>query len=428
MRVVAPASSVVGHIALPGDKSISHRAVLVAAVAEGETRVRGFGRSLDTEATLRAVRALGVRVDEAAADELVVHGVGLRGLHVPDAPIDCANSGTLLRLLAGLLAGHGGRFELTGDASLRARPMERVAEPLRRMGADVETTGGAAPVVVQGGSLHGSEHELEVASAQVKSALLLAGLYADGPTAVVEPHTTRDHTELVLRAAGGRVTRRGRRVEVRPAQRLALARVAVPGDLSSAAPFLAAATLLAGSELTAHGVGLNPTRTGFLDVLARMGARLTVLHRRRAGLEPLGDLDVRSSSLVATRIGRRDVPRLIDELPLVALVGGLARGTTSVRGAGELRVKETDRIQTVTDALRPLGVHIAPADDGFRVRGVPSRPRGGAVRTQGDHRIAMLAGVAGLVSREGVRIEDDETVAVSFPGFFELLEAVAQRG
>ncbi|MDQ3992719.1 MAG: 3-phosphoshikimate 1-carboxyvinyltransferase, partial [Actinomycetota bacterium] len=270
---MAPASSVVGHIGLPGDKSISHRAVLLAAVADGETRIRGFGRSLDTEATVAAVRALGAGVDEPAPDELVVHGVGLRGLRVPAGPIDCGNSGTLMRLLAGLLAGHGGRFELTGDASLCARPMDRVADPLGAMGARVETTAGGAPLAVEGGELRGVEHELPVASAQVKSALMLAGLYADRPTAVVEPHNTRDHTEILLRHAGAHVARRGRRVEVRPTERLSLGEVTVPGDLSSAAPFLAAATLLAGSELTVREVGLNPTRTGFLDVLARMGAR-----------------------------------------------------------------------------------------------------------------------------------------------------------
>ena len=428
MRFVAPASSVVGHLAVPGDKSISHRAVLLAAVSDGETRIRGFGRSLDTEATVAAVRALGVPVDDSAPGEVVVEGAGLRGLREPGVPVDCGNSGTLMRLLTGLLAGHGGHFELTGDASLRARPMERVAKPLRAMGARVQTTDGGAPLVIDGGGLRGAQHELEVASAQVKSALLLAGLYADGATIVVEPQTTRDHTEILLRTAGARVARRGRRIEVRPAERVSLGDVAVPGDVSSAAPFLAAATLLAGSELTVHEVGLNPTRTGFVDVLARMGARLTVLHRRRAGGEPLGDVDIRSSPLVATRIPPREVPLLVDELPLVALVAGLARGTTTVRGAGELRVKETDRIEAVTEALRPLGIHISPADEGFRVRGVPARPRGGGVvRTHGDHRVAMLGGVAGLVSREGVRIEGDEAVAVSFPGFFDLLDSVSQR-
>jgi 3-phosphoshikimate 1-carboxyvinyltransferase len=426
-RVVQPASAVAGHLAVPGDKSVSHRSVLVAAVAEGECRIRGFGRSADTWATVEAVRALGVQVDEDG-DELVVHGVGLGGLRPPGAPVDCANSGTLMRLLAGLLAGNGGRFELAGDASLSSRPMERIAEPLRRMGATVVTTDGHAPLTVEGGRLRGISYELPVASAQVKSAILLAGLGAGGPTSVLEPMPTRDHTELMLRAAGARVARRGRRITVQPGARLRLPAVDVPGDISSAAPFVAAASLLAGSDLTIHDVGLNPTRTGLLDVLGHMGARLNVQHRHRAGAEPAGDLDVRPAELVAARVRADEVPRLVDELPLLALVAGMARGTTTIRGAAELRVKETDRVTAVVDALRPLGIHIEGLDDGFRIRGVPARPRGGAtVESRGDHRIAMLGAVAGLVSREPVTIEGDEAVAVSFPGFFDAVEAVARR-
>ena len=427
-RTVEPASAVSGHVAVPGDKSISQRAVLASAVAEGETFIGGFGRSSDTEAAVAAVRALGVQVDEPGTDELVVHGAGLRGLRPPEGPIDCGNSGTLMRLLAGLLAGTGGRFVLTGDESLSARPMERVAVPLRLMGATVETTDGHPPLMIDGGGLRGIEYELPVASAQVKSAILLAGLFAEGPTVVTEPLTTRDHTERLLRSAGARVVRRGRRISVQPVDRLSLGAIDVPGDVSSAAPFLAVAALLAGSELTVHDVGLNPTRTGFLEVLARMGARLNVQQRRLAGPEPLGDLDVRASELVATHVGPGDVPHMVDELPLLALVAGMARGTTTIRGAGELRVKETDRVAAVTDALRPLGIHIEALEDGFRIRGVPARPRGGTtVDARGDHRIAMLGGVAGLVSREGVRVEGDEAVAVSFPEFFELLESVTQR-
>jgi len=427
-RVVDPASAVVGHLAVPGDKSVSHRAVLVAAVAEGECRIRGFGRSADTWATVEAVRALGVRVDEEGTDELVVHGVGLGGLRPPAGPIDCANSGTLMRLLAGLVAGNGGRFELAGDASLSARPMERIAEPLRRMGATVETTDGHAPFTVEGGSLRGTNYELPVASAQVKSAILLAAIGADGPTTVVEPTPTRDHTELMLRSAGVRIARKGRRITVQPPDRLRLPPLEVPGDISSAAPFIAAASLLAGSDLTIHDLGLNPTRTGLLDVLARMGGRLNIQHRHRAGGEPVGDLEIMPAELVAASVTAAEVPRLVDELPLLALMAGMARGTTTIRGAAELRVKETDRVTAVVDALRPLGVHIEGLDDGFRIRGVPARPRGGGtVDARGDHRIAMLGAVAGLVSREPVQIEGDETVAVSFPGFFELVEAVARR-
>src|SRR5919109_4259614 len=374
---VEPVPALEGHVAVPGDKSISHRAVLIGAVCDGETRVAGFGRSGDTEASIAAVRALGVEVDEHDVDSLTIHGVGLRGLHESDAPLDCGNAGTLMRLLPGILAGQPGRFELVGDESLSRRPMERVAEPLRAMGARVTTTEGRAPLSVEGAALHAIEYELPVASAQVKSAILLAGLYADGATTVIEPVPTRDHTELLLRAAGARIARRGQRITVHRAERLTLGTLEVPGDVSAAAPFLAGAALLAGSELTIHDVGLNPTRTGFVEVLARMGARLTVLHRRRAGAEPLGDLDVRSSELVATRVTAQEVPQFVDEIPLLGLVAGMARGTTTIRGAGELRVKETDRIEAVTAALRPLGIHIEARDDGFRIRGVPARPRGG---------------------------------------------------
>jgi 3-phosphoshikimate 1-carboxyvinyltransferase len=424
---VAPASSVVGHIAVPGDKSISHRAVLVAALADGETRITGFGRSADTEATVGAVRALGVDIVEEDADVLLVRGMGLRGLQPPAGPIDCGNSGTLMRLLAGMLAGQEGRFELTGDESLRSRPMERIAEPLRRMGARVETTDGRAPLVVDGGGLEGIEYELPVASAQVKSCLLLAGMYARGRTRIVEPTSTRDHTERILGAAGAAVRRHGSSISVAPVERLELGSVEIPGDISSAAPFVVAATLLSGSELTVHGVGLNPTRTGFLDVLAHMGGRLTVVNRDRLGREPVGDLDVRPAELVAASVEPAQVPALVDELPLFALAAGCARGQSVVRGAGELRAKETDRIETVTTALRALGIRIAASDDGFGVRGVPTRPKGGGVDSRGDHRIAMLGGTAGVVSREGVMVMGAEAVAVSFPGFFELLDEVARR-
>jgi 3-phosphoshikimate 1-carboxyvinyltransferase len=425
---VAPASSVGGHIAVPGDKSISHRAVLVAAISEGETRIAGFGRSADTEATVRAVRALGVQVDEESVDELRVGGVGLRGLQEAEGAIDCGNSGTLMRLLAGILAGQQGRrFELTGDESLRSRPMERIAEPLKRMGARVETTGGRAPITVEGAKLTAIRYELPVASAQVKSCVLLAGLYARGRTQVVEPTPTRDHTERLLAAGGAAVRRRRASITVGAAERLEVGAVDVPGDPSSAAPFVVAATLLAGSDLTIHGVGLNATRTGFFDLLAHMGARLTVVNRGRLGREPVGDLDVQHAELVAASVAAPRVPALVDELPLFALAAGCARGESVVRGAGELRAKETDRIETVTNALRALGIRIAASDDGFGVRGVPTRPKGGGLSSHGDHRIAMLGGTAGVVSREGVRVEGADAVAASFPGFFELLDEVAHR-
>ena len=423
---IEPARALVGHIGVPGDKSISHRALLLGAIGEQETVVRGFGRSADTEATLAAVRALGVEVAEDDVDLVRVEGRGLRGLRVPGEPIDCGNSGTLLRLLPGVLAGQEGRFELIGDESLRTRPV-RVEEPLARMGARVETTEGFPPLAVEGGELRGITYELPVASAQLKSAVLLAGLYAREETTVAEPLPTRDHTELLLAQAGVRVRRKPGRTTVSGAERLALGEVEVPGDFSAAAPFIVAATLLPGSELSVHDVGLNPTRTGLLDVFARMGARITVFNRRKAGGEPVGDLEVRSAELVATAIEPREIPRLIDELPLVALAAGCARGETVVRGAGELRLKETDRIETVTTSLRALGVRISASENGFRVRGVPTRPKGGGMASLGDHRLAMVGAIAGIVSREGVRLEGQEAVGVSFPGFFDLLESVTQR-
>jgi 3-phosphoshikimate 1-carboxyvinyltransferase len=424
---VEPAVALVGHIAVPGDKSISHRALLVGAIAEGETRVTGFGRSGDTESTVGVLRALGVEVEEEDVDVVRIGGRGLRGLEPTEEPLDCGNSGTLLRLLAGILAGHGGRYELTGDESLRSRPMERIAEPLERMGARVATADGHAPLAVEGGDLRAIQYELPVASAQVKSCVLLAGLYARGRTTVVEPQPTRDHTERILRAAGAAVTRSPGRVSIAPAPRLRLDEVRVPGDFSAAAPFVVAATLVPGSDLTIHDVGLNPTRTGLLDVLERMGARLAIFNRRSESGEPVGDVEIRHGELVAAEIGAEEVPRMIDELPLFAIAAACARGESVVRGARELRVKETDRIETVTNALRPLGVRVSERYDGFRVRGVPTRPRGGAMRSDGDHRIAILGAVAGVVSREGVEVGDAQAAAVSFPGFFELLESVTKR-
>jgi len=428
---VEPAGALVGHIAVPGDKSISHRAVLIGALCDGNTTVRGFGRAADTESTIAAVRQLGVQVDEPAIDELVVHGVGVRGLTSVGGQtpaVDCGNAGTLMRLLAGILAGQQGRFELTGDDSLRSRPMDRIAEPLQRMGAGVSTIDGHAPLVIEGtDALKGIDYALPVASAQVKSAVLLAGLNADGATTVVEPAPTRDHTELMLAAAGASVRRRPSSVSIEPAGRLELGEIAVPGDFSAAAPFVVAATLLAGSELTIHDVGLNPRRTGLLDVLERMGARVTVFNRRKVGGELVGDLEVHSAELTATDITAEDVPRLVDELPLFALAAAVARGDSRLTGAGELRLKETDRIESVTNGLKAVGLRIRARDDGFEVRGVPARPTGGRMSSDGDHRIAMLAAVAGLVSREGVEVGDADAVAISFPGFYDLLDSVSRR-
>ena len=420
---IEPATTLEGHIAVPGDKSISHRALLIGALCDGETRVRGFGRSADTESTLNAVRALGAGVDEDA-DELVVHGVGLRGL--TSAEIDCGNAGTLARLVTGPLAFQDGVFTLTGDESLSSRPMERVAVPLQRMGAKIETTDGHLPLTVTGDALHGIEYTLPVASAQVKSAMLLAGLGARTRTTVLEPAPTRDHTELMLQAAGASVTIRPASVSIDPAESLKLGAVDIPGDFSSAAPFIVAATLLPESRLTIHDVSLNPRRIGLLDVLERMGGRVGILARRRFGAEPVGDIEIRHAELTATTIEANEVPLLIDELPLFALLAACARGQSRVRGAGELRHKESDRIAAVIDALRAIGAHARDREDSFTIQGVPTRPRGGTVDARGDHRIAMLGAIAGLVSRDGVQIEGADSVAISFPGFFDLLETLSR--
>jgi 3-phosphoshikimate 1-carboxyvinyltransferase len=424
---IEPAARIDGHVGVPGDKSISHRAVLIGALTDGEMRVTHWGRGGDTESTLAAVRALGVRVEEEDVDTLVVHGAGVRGLREPEGPIDCGNAGTLVRLLAGILAFQPGRFELVGDASLSRRPMGRIVDPLARMGAAIESDGGRLPLVVEGRELEGIEYELPVPSAQVKSAILLAGLGARGRTTVAEPTPTRDHTELMLEAAGARVRRGQHSASVEAAERLRLPAVDVPGDISSAAPLIVAAALLPGSTLTVHDLGLNPRRTGLLDVLERMGVRVGVLNRRHVAGEAIGDVEIAAQPLVATSVGAEEVPRLVDELPLVALLGAFARGTTVVSGAEELRAKESDRVETVTTLLRALGVRIEARPDGFAVRGVASRPRGGTIDAAGDHRIAMLGAIAGVVSREGVRLEGAESAAISFPGFYDLLDQVAQR-
>jgi 3-phosphoshikimate 1-carboxyvinyltransferase len=422
---IEPVAALDGHVAVPGDKSISHRAVLIGAVCHGETHVTGFGRSADTEATVEAVRALGADVVDEDVDALTVRGVGLHGLRAPGAPIDCGNAGTLMRLICGLLAGHNGRTELVGDASLSSRPMERIAEPLRRMGAAVETTDGHAPLRVEGARLRAIDYELPVASAQVKSAILLAAIQAEGATTVVEPVPTRDHTERMLEASGAHVTRRPSSVTVEGGGSLRLPQVEVPGDISSAAPFLVAAAIVPGSAVTVHGIGLNPRRAGLLDVLERMGARVAIYNRRSIGGEPAGDVEVRASDLVGATVSADEVPSLIDELPILAVAACHARGETVVRGAEELRAKESNRIEAVVEELRRVGGHIRATSDGFRIKGVPARLRGGIVDSRGDHRLAMLGAVVGVASREGVVLRGAEAAATSFPEFFDVLEQVA---
>ena len=423
--LVEPFVTLRGAIAVPSVKGICQRGVLLGAIADGESEIRGFGRAADTESAISVVRQLGVEVMDVADDVVRVAGRGLHGLVPPAEPLDCGNAGTVMRLLSGILAGQDGEFTLVGDDSLSSRPQERVAVPLRQMGVTVDATDGHAPLTIRGGALDAVEYELPVASAQVKSAILFAGLFAkEGPTTVVEPAVTRDHSERMLTAMGVRVSRAHGRSSVWPVERLRPLSIDVPGDISSAAPFIVAATLLPDSDLHIREVNVNPTRTGLLDVLQRMGGRVAVYNRRTVSGEPVADLEVKYSELTATDIYGPEVPLLVDELPLVCLLASMARGESRIRGAEELRAKETDRIESTTEALRAVGSHIRATDDGFRVRGVPTRIRGGVVHSRGDHRIAMLGAIAGLVSSDGVEIEGEESVAVSFPGFFDLLDSL----
>jgi 3-phosphoshikimate 1-carboxyvinyltransferase len=427
-----PAGPLRGDYTPPADKSISHRAALFAGMCDEPVTVENYLDSEDTLSTLNAVRTLGAGIEEDPDGRLVIRGVGLHApLEATGGLLNVGNAGTLMRLLPGWLAGQpGGVWTLDGDDSIRRRPVDRVAEPLRLMGAGVEAREGRfPPFTVRGAPLAGIEYELPVASAQVKSCVLLAGLYATGGrTEVVEPAATRDHTERMLEVAGVRVRRKAGAPAVWPAERLRPLDLRVPGDFSSAAPFIVAATLLSGSELRLQGVGVNSTRTGLLAVLERMGARAALFNRRTEGGEPIADVDVAPADLTATTVEAAEVPLLVDELPLFALAAAMAHGDSVVRGAQELRVKESDRIEAVKNVLRPLGIRIQTTHDGFRVRGVPSRPKGGGVvDAAGDHRIAMLAAVAGLVSREGVRIQGAESVAVSFPDFFAMLDSIAVR-
>ena len=421
-----PAGAISGELSVPGDKSISHRAVMVASLCDGPVDVLGFGASADTLATVSTMRGLGVKIERPDKDVLRVHGVGLRGLQEPENRIDVENAGTLMRLLPGILAGQMGEFVLDGDASIRRRPMGRIAGPLAEMGIALETTDGCPPVRMHvTGEVAPVTYRLPVASAQVKSCVLLAGLFAErGMTVVEEPVPTRDHTERMLREAGVPVDRKPGRVAVSPVTRLELDEVRVPGDFSSAAPFIVAATVVQGSGLTLRGIGINPTRTGLLAVLERMGARVGLFNRRLAGAEPVADIEVRPAELVAADVEPELVPALIDELPLVALLACFARGETTIRGAGELRVKESDRIATVVAALNAVGGHVEALEDGFRIRGVPARLRGGNVDAAGDHRVAMLGAIAGVCSQQGVDVHGSDALGVSFPDFPERLAGV----
>jgi 3-phosphoshikimate 1-carboxyvinyltransferase len=431
---IEPAHTLRGTLSVPPDKSISHRAALAALLSTRETIIHHYLPAEDTLATLDAIKSFGARV-ERTHDSAHITGVGLSHAPEPQNIVDAHNSGTLIRIILGIAAGYGRFVCFTGDSSLRRRPMGRVVGPLLRMGAEVRGVGGGErlPLVVLGnsGGLRGGEHEIAVASAQVKSCLLFAGLFADSPVSVVEPGRSRDHTERLFGACGVKVMEEelgggARRVRVEPAGSLEVPRkIEVPGDISSAAFWVAAALTLVGSEVCIRGVGLNPTRSGFLDILRKMGAEVEVsgVRENRIG-EPVGDLISRHSRLRGTRVGARDVPGAVDELPLLALVGAFAEGETVLEGAKELRVKETDRISAVCEEFRKLGVEIEEREDGFAVRG-DGGVRGGRASSRGDHRLAMGLAVAGLASREGVEVEGMAASSVSYPGFLEDLERIA---
>jgi 3-phosphoshikimate 1-carboxyvinyltransferase len=418
-----PARRLSGDLRPPADKSISHRSAILGAMSTTPVRVRNYLEAEDTISTLDAVQALGARVERAAGGELTIHGVGPNGAREPDGDIDVGNAGTLMRLLPGWLAAQEGRtFTLDGDASIRRRPVDRIAVPLGLMGADIEAREGRLPpFTVRGARLHSIAYDLPVASAQIKSAIALAALSAEGATTIAEPAPSRDHTERMLVAAGVRLHRNGRRLTIESADALELDELVVPGDPSSAAFAIAAALIVPDAEVTIRGVGTNHTRSGFVHIAQRMGARIEGEIEADPGedipdAEPVADLQVRTSALHATTVEPEEVPLAIDELPLVALLGCFAEGETVVRGAQELRVKESDRIATVVDGLRGLGADIEATEDGFAVRGTGGL-RGGTIASHGDHRLAMLGAVAGLASREGVSVDGMEAAAVSYPTF-----------
>lgn len=410
-----------GEITVPGDKSVSHRAVIFGALAEGITEISGFLNGEDCLSTVACFRRLGVSADVAGTD-VRVHGVGLQGLREPDDVLDCGNSGTTARLLLGVLAGQPFHAVLTGDGSLRQRPMGRVAEPLRRMGAVIAGRGGGKllPLSVSGGILQPFSYASPVASAQVKSAVLLAGLFAEGETSVTEPEKSRDHTERMLSAFGASVRVDGNTVTVRGKPSLKGRVVRVPGDISSAAFFLVAGSIVPGSDLVVRNVGVNPTRTGILDVLQEMGADLELLNKRDESGEPVADIRVRAARLRGVEIGGGVIPRLIDELPVLAVAALFAQGKTVVRDAEELRVKETDRIAAVAEEFAKLGASVLPTEDGFVIEG-GQELTGGMAHSRGDHRIAMSLSVAALRADAPVTIGDPACVAVSYPGFWDTI-------
>lgn len=420
---VSQAAGLKGEIRVPGDKSISHRAVILGALARGETRIYGLSRAGDVGSTMACIRALGIEITGGEGGAVTVTGHGLQGFQEPEDILDAGNSGTTIRLLSGLLSGQPFYATITGDASLRRRPMGRVVRPLLAMGSRIfgRSAGELAPLTILGGELAGTGHELPVASAQVKSALLLAGLYARGRTTVTEPYLSRDHTERMLVAFGVPVRRQGLTVGVDGGAELQPQEVCIPGDISSAAFFLVAASLVPQAEIRIAGVGVNPTRTGIMDALWAMGADLTLENETTASGEPVADLVVRGGRrLKGISLGGADIPRMIDEIPVLAVAATRAEGETVIRDAAELKIKESNRLHTVAVELRRLGAEVRELNDGLAIKG-PARLAGSRCQSYGDHRIAMALAVAGLVAEGQTTITGSECIDISFPGFAESL-------
>ena len=412
-----------GELAIPGDKSISHRAVMIASCAQGETVINNYLPSADCLATIECFRKLGIEIERGS--KVVVKGKGLSGLKQPQSLLDVGNSGTTIRLISGIVAGQNFEVNITGDASIRKRPMGRIARPLRAMGADFEgriVNGEVfAPLKIFGGNLKAVEYELPVASAQVKSAILLAGLFADGQTCVIEKVPSRDHTERMLEHFGASFEKLGERLSVVGQCGFDGNEVDIPGDISSAAFFIVAGTIVPNAELRISNVGINPTRTGILDVLHRMGAKIDVQGERILSEEPRADLIIKSSELKAIKLDGEIIPRIIDEIPIIAVAATQAAGVTEIRGAKELRIKESDRVKTIASELRKLGAQIDELEDGLRITG-PAKLQGATVQSHGDHRIAMAMVIAGLVAEGETIIEDTDCIETSFPGFEKIVK------
>ena len=421
--IIRPTNYINGVVEIPGDKSISHRAILFSSLSKGINHITGCSLCNDCQSSLDAIQQLGIAVDIHNKNRITIFGQGLHGFKLTNSPVNCQRSGTTIRLLSGILAGQNFTTTLTGDPQLIKRPMHRVTEPLVNMGANITTTNGYAPIKVVGSELVGFNHNLSIASAQVKSAILLAGLFARGKTTINMPGNSRDHTEKMLQLMGANISFEERKLSIEPVDQLEPLNITIPGDISSAAYLMAISLLTKDSELTCKNVGINPTRTGLIDVLIKMGASIETQNERILDNEPVADIKIRSSSLHGIKVSGDIVVRMIDEFPIFAVLATQADGKTSVRNAAELRVKETDRIKTVASELNKLGANITTYPDGFGIEG-QTQLSGDEVSSHGDHRLAMALITAGLISKKPLMINDVDCISDSYPGFFETLNNI----